>query len=95
MNDKERAIFNEVLDLNYEASKEKDVVKKWDMEVKVSEKLTELKKEMGKEAYDKFMANGKAMFAPLDETAKAKRLAEAKGYSYDEDLPPHLQSFED
>jgi hypothetical protein len=39
----QRIIFNEVLDLNSESIREKDFQKKWELETKLGEKLTELK----------------------------------------------------
>jgi hypothetical protein len=61
----QRIIFNEVLDLNSESIREKDFQKKWELETKLGEKLTELKESMGEAEYNNFMARGKAMFAPL------------------------------
>lgn len=61
----QRQLFDQILDLNFEASKETDLFKKGQMEVKVSELLFQLKTLMGDSAYNTFMNRGKQMFAPI------------------------------
>lgn len=61
-------IFNEVLDLNWEASKAPTTAQKTYLQGEVNKKLELLKEDMGEEAYDKFMSNGKKMFAPRTES---------------------------
>lgn len=64
MNDEQREIFSKVLDKNWEASQTKNHSVKFNHYKEVNTLLKELKESMGEEAYNKFIENGKAMFAP-------------------------------
>lgn len=58
-------IFSKLLDANWEASLEKDMLKKIVKLKLVNEYENQLRESMGAEAYNKFIENGKKMFAPL------------------------------
>jgi hypothetical protein len=64
--EKQRKIFNEVLDLNWKSEKEvKKFSPEWvEAQKEMGKKLNELKEDMGEEEYNRFMSNGRAMFAP-------------------------------
>ena len=64
MTAKESQILRELIDKNWDFTQEKDVTKKWEIGLKVSELRKKLQDSMGKEEYDKFMDNGRKMFAP-------------------------------
>jgi hypothetical protein len=64
MTAKESQILRELIDKNWDFTNEKDVTKKWEIGLKVSELRKKLQDSMGKEEYDKFMDNGRKMFAP-------------------------------
>lgn len=59
-------MLREIIDLNWEASQEKDVLKKFEMYNELSKKTKALRDDMGHEEYDEFMENGRRMFAPKD-----------------------------
>ncbi len=63
MTDKQREIFSEILDLNWECKIENNPTKKFNLIKKLGEKKTELKNDMGAKAYDKFMSDGQKMFS--------------------------------
>lgn len=63
LNDKQRKIFSEVLDLNWDCDNETDPVKKKELVIRLRAKKTELKDDMGEEAYDNFMSMGQKMFS--------------------------------
>ena len=62
--DEQRELFNLILDLNYDASRETDPEKKEKLQVQVNFNLFKLRELMGEEAYRSFMTRGKQMFAP-------------------------------
>jgi hypothetical protein len=62
MNEEARKVFSELLDVNYELVQAKTSVMKLEAKYRILE--DRLKYEMGEEEYNKFIANGKAMFAP-------------------------------
>jgi hypothetical protein len=64
MTAKESQILRELIDKNWDFTNEKDIAKKWEIGLKVSELRKKLQDSMGKEEYDKFMDNGRKMFAP-------------------------------
>lgn len=66
MTQKQSEMLREIIDLNWEASQEKDVLKKFEMYNELSEKKKALRDDMGHEEYDEFMENGRRMFAPKD-----------------------------
>lgn len=57
--DTQRAIFTNLLDANWEMKHGNP-----DKAVEVDELTSQLKESMGAEAFNTFMANGRAMFAP-------------------------------
>ena len=66
MTQKQSEMLREIIDLNWEASQEKDVLKKFEMYNELSEKKKALRDDMGHEEYDEFMENGRRMFALKD-----------------------------
>ena len=66
MTQKQSEMLREIIDLNWEASQEKDVLKKFEMYNELSKKRKALRDDMGHEEYDEFMENGRRMFAPKD-----------------------------
>jgi hypothetical protein len=66
MTKKQSEMLREIIDLNWEASQEKDVLKKFEMYNELSKKTKALRDDMGHEEYDEFMENGRRMFAPKD-----------------------------
>ncbi len=66
MTQKQSEMLREIIDLNWEASQEKDVLKKFEMYNELSEKKKALRDDMGHEEYDAFIENGRRMFAPKD-----------------------------
>jgi len=64
MTPKESQILRELIDKNWEFNKEQNIIKKWDIGLKVSELKKKLQDSMGKVEYDKFMDNGRKMFGP-------------------------------
>lgn len=67
MNDQQRKKFSKVLDINWEI-KELQESGKWkeayEMSLELSRLKQDLRDDMGHEAYDTFMENGRKMFAP-------------------------------
>lgn len=61
--------FSKILDLNWEASHEKDPMKKWDMYKELHQMKKDLRDDMGHEEYDHFMEMGSKMLAPLKSEA--------------------------
>jgi hypothetical protein len=64
MTAKESQILRELIDKNWDFTNEQDITKKWEIGLKVSELKKKLQDSMGKAEYDKFMDNGRKMFAP-------------------------------
>lgn len=64
MTAKEQAILRKLIDKNWDFTNEKDIKKKWDLGIEVSNLRKKLQESMGKDEYDKFMDNGREMFAP-------------------------------
>jgi len=64
MTDKQRTIFSKLLDANWEASLEKDLLKRIQKLKLVNEYENQLRDSMGRETYNEFVENGKKMFAP-------------------------------
>jgi hypothetical protein len=58
--------LREIIDLNWNISHEANPVKKWDMVNELNDKKRVLRDDMGHEEYDRFMDNGRKMFAPAD-----------------------------
>jgi len=67
LTEKQSNLLREVIDLNWEFEQETDWSKKWNMAKELNTKKKELREDMGGEEYDKFIENGRKMFAPLKE----------------------------
>lgn len=67
MTEEQSVIFREILDLNWEFTNSNDWTQKWELAKTLSNKKRELKESMGEDEYNKFMENGRKMFAPLEE----------------------------
>ena len=64
MTAKQRKIFSEVIDLNWEMKSEnKNFIRKFDLVKQLGAKQEELKNSMGETEYNKFMAAGTKMFS--------------------------------
>ncbi len=63
MNKEQEQLFKELLDLNWEMEKERDMMKKWGLVIAVNDKRKELRESMGEEAYQKFMNAGSKLFS--------------------------------
>jgi hypothetical protein len=64
MNDEQRKIFSLILDKNWDATQEKDLMKKFNLMKELGQLKDQLKTSMGTDAYNRWMENGKKMFAP-------------------------------
>lgn len=60
----QRALFNIILDVNWDYDRETNPVKKDEIGKLLREKKLELKLDMGEEAYLEFINRGIKMFAP-------------------------------
>ena len=67
MTAKESKILRELIDKNWECTHEPDTMKKFELAKQVSNLRSELKTSMGAEEFDKFMFNGRKMFAPKED----------------------------
>jgi hypothetical protein len=67
LTEKQSTLLREVIDLNWEFTHETDWTKKWNMAKELNNKKKELRDDMGSDEYDKFMDNGRKMFAPLEQ----------------------------
>ena len=56
--------LREIINLNWDLSQETNGVKKWEMAQELNNKKKALREDMGHEEYDRFMENGRKMFAP-------------------------------
>jgi len=63
MTESQSFLFRKILDLNWDLNQEVDVVKQWEMIKELSSLKHELRNDMGSNAYDKFMENGRKMFS--------------------------------
>jgi len=66
MTAKESKILRDLIDKNWEFTHEPDVMKKFALAKRVSDLRSQLKTSMGAEEFDKFMLNGRKMFAPKE-----------------------------
>ena len=64
MTEHQRAIFSIILDLNWDYEHETNPIKKNEIGKLLREKKLELRLDMGEEAYNEFMKQGRQMFAP-------------------------------
>lgn len=64
MTEHQHAIFRIVLDLNWDYEHETNPIKQNEIGRLLREKKLELKLDMGEEAYENFMEQGRQMFAP-------------------------------
>lgn len=63
LNEKQRKLFSEILDLNWDCTRETNMTKKFNLIKNLGEKKEALKADMGAVAYDKFMSMGQKMFS--------------------------------
>lgn len=56
--------LREIIDLNWNLSHETNSVKKWEMIKELNDKKKALREDMGREAYNLFMENGRKLLAP-------------------------------
>jgi hypothetical protein len=66
MTEHQHAIFKIILDLNWDYEHETDPIEKDEIGKLLREKKLELRIEMGEEAYEDFMEQGRQMFAPKE-----------------------------
>lgn len=64
MTENQRIQLREIIDLNWELSEEKDILKKIAMANDLSQKKHALREDMGHAEYDHFMEMGRQMFQP-------------------------------
>jgi hypothetical protein len=64
MTESQRVQLREIIDLNWEVTQEANIHKKMEMAQQLSSKKMALRNDMGHEEYEKFMDNGRKMFAP-------------------------------
>jgi hypothetical protein len=64
MTKKESKLLSEIIDLNWNVSREENIMKRVEMFEELSIKKRALRDSMGHEEYDRFMDNGRKMFAP-------------------------------
>jgi hypothetical protein len=64
MTEHQHALFNIILDLNWDYNEEEDPIKQNEIGRLLREKKLELRLDMGEEAYNDFMEQGRKMFAP-------------------------------
>jgi hypothetical protein len=68
MTEKQSKLFSEIVDLNWDFENSEDWKEKIELAGKLSEKKKELIEDMGQNAYDRFIATGREMFAPKKES---------------------------
>lgn len=64
LTDWQRTLFARVLDCNWDYNHEEDNEKKFELFEQLNAAKTELRNDMGEEAYNDFMNKGQRMFAP-------------------------------
>jgi hypothetical protein len=63
LNEKQQKLFSEILNLNWDYSHETKPSIKYELLEKLTDAKNELRSDMGKEAYDKFMSGGAKLFS--------------------------------
>jgi len=64
MTESQRKQLSQIIDLNWDISQETNPGKKYQMVNELIQKKKALRDDMGHEEYDKFIENGRKMFAP-------------------------------
>jgi hypothetical protein len=64
MTNSQQKLFREILDLNWDLNQETNVIQQWEMAMRLSDLKKQLRDDMGVEEYDRFIENGRKMFAP-------------------------------
>ena len=64
MTEHQHALFHIILDLNWDYNVEQNPIKQNEIGRLLREKKLELRLDMGEEAYNEFMEQGRKMFAP-------------------------------
>ena len=64
MTEHQHALFHIILDLNWDYNEEQNPIKQNEIGRLLREKKLELRLDMGEEAYNDFMEQGRQMFAP-------------------------------
>ena len=70
MTEKQSHLFSKLLDANWEvkeAVEREDYLQAYEMQKRVTQLKGELREDMGAEAYDKFIENGRKMFSKISE----------------------------
>ena len=65
MTEKQRVMFREVIDLNWDMKQETNLVRKFELAQELGAAKERLKMDMGDAAYDQFIETGRRMFAPI------------------------------
>jgi hypothetical protein len=64
MTEPQRKKLSKIIDLNWDLKIETNQIKAFEMAMELSRLKNDLRDDMGHEAYDTFMDNGRKMFAP-------------------------------
>jgi hypothetical protein len=64
MTNSQQKLFREILDLNWDLGQETNVILQWEMAKRLNQLREQLRNHMGVEEYDRFIENGRKMFAP-------------------------------
>ena len=64
MTNSQQTLFREILDLNWDLNQETNIIQQWEMIKRLNDLKKQLRDDMGAEEYDRFMENGRKMFAP-------------------------------
>jgi hypothetical protein len=64
MTEPQRKKLSKIIDLNWDLKSETNPIKAFEMAMELSRLKNDLRDDMGHEAYDTFMDNGRKMFAP-------------------------------
>lgn len=64
MTNSQQTLFREILDLNWDLNQETNIIQQWEMIKRLNDLKKQLRDDMGIEEYDRFMENGRKMFAP-------------------------------
>lgn len=67
MTENQRKKLSKILDINWDLKSEENPMKAYEMAKELSQLKNGLREDMGYEAYDTFMDNGRKMFAPKSE----------------------------
>lgn len=62
LTDSQRLLISDLMIKNMEFSLEQDPIKKWQLSIELRKMKTRLKRSMGKEAYERFITQGKQAY---------------------------------